>query len=84
MFESSKCPHCGGVCETNFAETMADLLHSLRREKGIIVLTGPKENRPLQISRVKLALDFGRRGPGFVFRAVAEGWDCERLVKELY
>lgn len=36
------------------------------------------------VARVKIARDMASRGTAFVFRAIAEGWSPQRLVRELY
>lgn len=38
----------------------------------------------VQFARVKLAVDFYRKGNLFCFRAMAEGWDQRRVVREVY
>lgn len=39
---------------------------------------------PTMMARADLALAFRARGPLFVFRAVAEDWSHDRLVREMY
>lgn len=39
---------------------------------------------PTGIARFALAKRFHDRGPAFAFRALVEGWDLDRIIKELY
>lgn len=38
----------------------------------------------VDFARVKLALDFERRGVAFALRAIVEKWDILRIVREVY
>lgn len=38
----------------------------------------------LYFSVVRLSLDFASRSKGFQLRALVEGWDQQRLVREMY
>lgn len=35
-------------------------------------------------ARMVKALRFRARGPGFIFRALVEGWDQQRINREMY
>lgn len=57
---------------------LLDLARAVRSEKLIV--------EPLCmrcVERIKLALDFQAKGPAFCFRAIAEEWTLDRIVREV-
>jgi hypothetical protein len=69
--------------EPPYAGRLVDLARQLRQPKDELVVA----LRPLdgaRLAEVKLAVDFVARGPGFVFRALVEGWNRTRVVREVY
>lgn len=68
-------------------EMLVDLALTFRGDKvisleGLTCAQVPEIEGPLALA--KLALDFHKRGPGFVFRAIFEEWTQERIVREVY
>jgi hypothetical protein len=84
------CPKCcpgkyqfipvSGTVGAEWAVELARVVSS--RSKRVIIAGAPWED--YKIARVKLALDFGKKGLGFAFRALVEGWDGYRLNRDMY
>jgi len=72
------------------APTAAELLLDLADwillpASTICEFPGLGDGRPeVHTARGAVAIDFSRRPDAFRFRAVVEGWDYERIVREMY
>jgi hypothetical protein len=69
---------CGSVTD---AEDLLDVADAMLRP-GLLVAERPMESYELAVAALALAL---RRAPALLkFRAIAEGWDRQTIVKEMY
>lgn len=64
------------------ADMLATLLMAMRR-CGDRVIDASGLNGA-DIAKLATAVAMSERGPAFVFRAVFEGWDLERINRELF
>ena len=64
-------------------EQLADWGYYLLYPRDNLVIA-EEDITPEQISKAKLAMDFVKRGPAFVFLAIMENWDLAQIVRELY
>ncbi len=79
--------HMDVADRTCLGEQLAELaqLVLFPREKLVDFSTCGGEQLTAQgMARIKLALDFHRKGPAFVFRSVFEQWGHQRLLLEVY
>lgn len=85
MSTTELCPcGCGNVCET-----MSDAEHLIELAKAVLntggrILLAPDPTTSSDLARVRLAIAMYRRGPGFCFRAMMEGWNAYRITREMY
>lgn len=69
--------------EVTHAEILLGLARAVRLPPGVLIeAAGPVSES--DYARIKLALDFERRGPGLIFRAIVEEWGPYRIVREVY
>lgn len=65
------------------AERLLDLAHCTRMDRNTLIVA--TESCPDHLfARIKLAMDFERKGPATVLQAIVEGWDQQRIVRETY
>ncbi len=68
-----------------FPELLLDLAREVRLPRQLLLI--PQAGTSMgerQFRRIQLALDFEARAAEFKLRAQVEGWDVERLVREMY
>jgi hypothetical protein len=85
-------PEDGGEREASM--TCADLClmmaTELARPKGELIvadsslLGNGKMDHGTALARVRLAVEFAKRDNGLKLRALVEGWDIARIVREMY
>jgi hypothetical protein len=76
------CPCCGRLAPTSSdAEMLADVAESMWRNKKIECAPALTD---AELAVLALAVEYRRRGAGFVFRACCEGWEQTRIVREMY
>lgn len=65
------------------AETLLHVAGSLAKEDELVIAHGKAlEDGGLEF--VRLAMEFRKRDRGFHFRAIYEGWDQQRIIREMY
>lgn len=62
---------------------MTRLMRYQCKHDGLIICI-PTPQLDIDLARIKVAFDFYNRGSAFHFRAIAEGWDHDRVIQELY
>lgn len=67
--------------QPSFAERLLDLGNEALGMEGLL---DPTDLPETSVWIVNLALRFAQRPAGFRLRALVEGWDRERLVREMY
>ena len=71
------------MSEPTPAERLLDLAKAIRYPRTGVI-EAMKAFEDWEYERIKLALALERKGPGFKVRAVVEGWDYVRIVKEIH
>jgi hypothetical protein len=71
----------------SFAEYLHDFAERALAEKRITwqdTGTMTPEQVQTSLARIRLAIEFYRRPPVFVFRSMMEEWDQQTLIREMY
>ena len=71
---------------TTYPEFLLDIAHVVKHPTGELIVqeSESQECASRVVGTVALALDFDSRPVGFRLRALIEGWDQQRLLREMY
>lgn len=65
------------------AECLLDLARAILYPRRLCILADGGNWGSSQLAEIKLAIELERK-PGLCLRALVEGWDRQRLVREMY
>jgi len=77
---------CSWIEDDTLAEKLLDIADALLHPRGQVIqaVGSPAHFSPEVLSRVALALRMSKAPKVLQLRAIAEGWDNVRIVRELY